>query len=228
MKYVPTEIGVLLAAFVLLAKSEAGLKHANITEILVHPDWEMFSKTKLDADVAILVLNNDVTLSTDVQIVCLPSDDDPLEDTSGFVVGWDLVQQTPKHSIINVFNSSECSNENLPLRSHYPTRTLCGGTGQILLSKKVAGGGFFTSSGTAWVQHGIAVSLTNITIGSTKQSIVSLVSVASFKNWIGDAVSQSGGVIGEAIKGKVNLECDFSHLYYTYVVSRLGDREQLS
>lgn len=224
--YGPSEIAVLLGAFVLLAKSEAGLKHANISEILVHPDWKMFSKTRPDADVAILVLENDVTLSNDIQIVCLPSDDDTIENAEGFVVGWDLVQQTPKHSIINVFNSSDCINEDLPLGSFLSPRTFCGGTGKISQSKRISGGGFFTSFGSAWVQHGIAVSITNATINnSTEQSVVSLMSVASFKNWIGNVVSQSEGVIGEAVKGKVNLECKFIRLYYGYVVNLMEGEE---
>ncbi|XP_037036930.1 uncharacterized protein LOC119074765 [Bradysia coprophila] len=220
--YLPTDIAVLLGAFVLLAKSDAGLKYVNITEILVHPDWEMFYKTRPDTDVAILVLDNDVALSSDIQLVCLPSDDDPTEITTGFLVGWDLLQQTARHSIINVFNSSDCINENLPLSPFVLPRTFCGGTGQVLPSKKVSGGGFFTSSGSAWVLHGIAMSITNATINSTEQSIVSLMYVAPFKNWIGNVVSQSGGVIGEAIKEKVNLECEFRHLYYGYACVAYG------
>lgn len=214
---------MLLGAGVPLAKAEGHEKHANITEITVHPDWERFSKTSLDADIAILVLDNSVTLTHDVQVVCLPSDGDVIDDAKGFIAGWDLEQRTPKHSIINVFNYSYCLDETHILSTTLPSHTFCGGAERASILKTVTGGGFFISSGSdpVWVQYGVAVSVTNGTGNLNDQKIVSLMNVALFKTWIVDTVRQSGGVVGEAITGRSNLECNFVHLYYSYVVSRV-------
>lgn len=192
-----------------------GVKHANITEIHVHPDWESISKTSLDADIAILVLNSAIVLTNDIQVACLPSDGDSIDNATGFIIGWDSVQLTPKRSTINVFNNSHCYAETHILSAHVPPHTFCGGAEEVSFLKEVSGGGFLINSGSVWVQHGVAASVTNVSGSLKDQTIVSLVNVALFKIWIIDTVRQSGGVIGEAIKGKINLECNFIHLYYS-------------
>lgn len=222
LKYAPAEIAVLLAAYTILAKSDGGFKHANVTDIRVHPNWEEFNKTILDADVAILILSKSVTLTNDIQVICLPSADHDfvINNTKGFVVGWELVQQTPKHSIINIINNSSCyTSDTLSLYSFLSPRTFCGDGGNFTLMKKVSGGGFYMRTGSAWVQHGIAVSVTNATGDLMGQEIVFFMNVTSFKSWIVDTVAQSGGVVGEALSGKINLDCEFNYLYYSYVVS---------
>lgn len=216
LKYGPSEIGVVLGAYVLLTKSKGGMKHVNITEIRVHPDWEELGTSRLDAGVAILILSEIVTLTNDIQVTCLPSDDDVVEDATGFLVGWDLVQQTPKHSVINVLNNSYCYTENLFPNYLLSPRTFCG-VGEVSVMKKISGGGFFTLTGSAWVQQGIAVSVTNATGDATNQTIVALMNVKSFKSWIAETVRHSGGVIGEAIRGKISMDCNFINLYYSYV-----------
>lgn len=196
------------------------MKHANVTEIRVYPEWEEFSKRSLDADAAILILSNSVTLTNDIQVVCLPSDDDSIDDVKGFIVGWDLVQQTPKHSIINFFNNSYCNTENIFSSSFLSRRTFCGvGDEKVSLIKKISGSGFFIRSTSAWVQHGIGVSVTNATGDLTGQEVVVLLNVTSFKHWIAQTVRRSGDVVGEAIKGTIDLDCEFIDLYYSYVVS---------
>lgn len=210
----PSEIGVVLGAYVILAKSKNGMRHVNVTEVRVHPDWEQPSTSKLDSDVAILILDEIITLTNDIQVICLPSDDVLDGDVAtGFLVGWDLVQQIPKHSVFHTLNDSYCYTENIFQNFLLSPRMFCAG-GEVSPMKKIAGGGFLMLSGSAWVQHGIALSLTN----ATDQTIVALVNVKSFKNWIVETVRRSGGMIGEAIKGKADLECQFIHLYYSYVM----------
>ncbi len=222
LKYSPNEIAVLLGAFILLAKSEGGVKQANITNILIHPDWEMIGTAPFDADVAILVLSESVRLTNDIQVACLPSDFDTIDNAKGFVVGWDyLVQQSPKHSLVNVYNYSQCYAGTHVLSSYLPSRTFCGGAEETSILKKTSGGGFFVATGSSWIQYGVAVLVTNVTDNATNETLVSFMNVALFKNWIIDAVRQSGGVIGEAIQGRISLECDFIHLYYSYVINRV-------
>lgn len=182
-------------------------KHMNVTELRVHPDWE----ARLDSDLAILILDGSVTLTNDIQIVCLPSDDDVIGNVKGFVVDRD----SPKHFVITTLNNSYCYTVNLFQRFFLSPRTFCGTVGNISPIKSVSGDGLFIHSGFAWVQHGVAVSVTNATGDLTGQTLVFFINVKSFKNWIVDTVRLTGDVVGEAIKAKINLECNFVYLYYS-------------
>lgn len=218
LKYNPAEISVLVGAYGPAAQSEPGVKQINVTDIQVHPDWEAFSQTRLDSDLAILVLNDSVTLTDDIQIVCLPSDDDVTVNVPGYVVDWDADEDKPKHFVINSFNNSYCYIVNHFESFFLSPRTFCGGgseDGDVAAIKTVSGGGFFVRSGSAWVQHGIAVSVKNATDYLTDQTLVFLINVKSFKNWIAHTLRQTDGVVGEAVKGKINLDCEFIWLYYS-------------
>lgn len=190
-------------------------KHINVTELRVHPDWEAFSNTRLDSDLAILILNDSVSLTNDIQTVCLPSDDDVIDNAEGYVVGWDSNEKTPRHFVITTLSNSYCYTVNLFQSFFLSPRTFCGEVEDVAPIKNVSSGGFFVLSGSAWVQHGVAVSVTNATGDLTGQTLVFLINVKSFKNWIADTVRQTEGVVGEAIKGKINLDCNFSYLYYS-------------
>jgi secreted trypsin-like serine protease len=67
----PEELEVLLGKQD-LSKDEAGSERRDVTNIFVHKDWK-FQEKKYDADVAILVLNEDVVFSQYIMPVCLPT-----------------------------------------------------------------------------------------------------------------------------------------------------------
>lgn len=201
----------------MLSKAEEVIKQANVSDFLFHPNW---NQTTLEANVAVLVLSNSIALTTDIQIVCLPADDDVINDAKGFLVGWDLMQQTPKHSNVTVMNNSHCNTENHILDLFLSHQTFCAGGDKNLLTKKVSGGGFFTTYGSAWVQHGIAMEVVRGTfsdLATSNETIAFLTRVYPYNSWIVDAVRQTGGEIGEATKGKIILDCDFIRLYVSYV-----------
>ncbi|KAJ6636229.1 Chymotrypsin-C [Pseudolycoriella hygida] len=211
LQYAPSEISVRLEAYVL----PVGGRNVNVSEIYIHPYWEEFNVARLDSDIAILLLTDSLTLNQNVQVVCLPSDDDIVQDTIGYVVGWGSENQLPSHSIVNVLENSFCYSLN-----QTNMRTICGEVETMDSSiREVAGGGLFVSDfASTWVQHGIAVLFTNVTIKEEKydEPVMFFVNVKSFKIWIEYIVNQTGGALGEAIKRKHNLNCSYMFLYYSY------------
>jgi hypothetical protein len=61
-----------------------------VSEIIVHPDWDILSKS-YEADIAIAILNEPVIMSTSVTNICLNSPSKLAEDFIGqyaIVCGW--------------------------------------------------------------------------------------------------------------------------------------------
>lgn len=94
-------------------------------------------------------------------------------------------------------------------------RTFCGSTGSNSRISNVSGGGFFVPSGSAWIQYGIAVTVANATGDFEGDTLVFFMNVKTFKDWIVETVRQTDGVTGEAIKGKIILDCQFTYLFYS-------------
>lgn len=65
-----SDVIVLVGRHNLSMRAERGSTTREISEIILHPDWDAFS-TKFDADVAILVMEAAVKFSELVQPVCL-------------------------------------------------------------------------------------------------------------------------------------------------------------
>lgn len=204
---------MLLGAYGLTTNSSSATKHINVSEIHVHPDWKEFSEARYDADIAIILLNDSVIFTNFIQPVCMPRDDDVTDAARGFIVGWDVEEQTPKQSVITTFNNLFCYTTNSQVILPLSTRMFCGIGEAGTPIRYVSGGGFFVLSGSAWVQYGIAVKLTSVTGRSEENSFIVLTNVNSFKSWITYTVKQSGDAVGEAIKMKINVTCEYVHIY---------------
>lgn len=81
----PDDISILLGRFDLQKRTEKHGSTQLVTEIHLHPDWNILNK-KYDADIAILVTKTPVQFSTYIQPACLPVDPAIENISQGFVV----------------------------------------------------------------------------------------------------------------------------------------------
>lgn len=216
MKHAPDDLYVQVGVYSLTTD---GVKHINVSEIYIHSDWEIISEIRYDADIAIILLKDNATIKNYIRPVCMPpDDDDDVDGAIGFVVGWGVTEEIPQQSIITALNNTYCYTTNSYVNYPLSIRTFCGQSTFGSPIKKISGGGFFVLSGSVWVQYGISIEVASETGDLDADRFVVLTNIRSFKKWIVDTVTLSGGVVGEAIQLQNKLHCEFAYLYYSYVI----------
>ena len=111
---------------------ESGVYNVSPESIILHPDWNPYSNT-YDADIAVLIVQNDVPLTTFIQPICIGSSD--LGFKKGFITGWGKSEDEtkrhenkPKELEIPIWTNEHCfleSNEFVKIASK---RTFCAGS----------------------------------------------------------------------------------------------------
>lgn len=168
----------------------------NVSEIYVHPEWDTYEEQNeaYDADIAIIVLSDNVTFTNSIQPICLPSDDDSIDSTSinitGKIVGWgawnsSTYEDIPRQATIKTLNDSYCYRKEHVMVQLASARTFCSEYGDGSPAKGDSGSGFFVLSNSGWVQYGIiSASSANRTGHVDKNSISLHTNVKSYKNWM--------------------------------------------
>lgn len=119
MKLSSEAVEVRLGAYNLTAENEIGVERRNVSDIFVHPNWTA-DGDKYEADIAILVFSEDVTLSNYIQPIYVPANDVLIKgaiiDLKGTVVGWGLAdseihEKFPRKTIAKALNNSLCYRE---------------------------------------------------------------------------------------------------------------------
>lgn len=192
-KLYPDDIVVRLGAYNLTKKSEEGAVDMKVSEIHVHPDWRVYDEA-FDADIAILVLNETISLTNYIQPVYLPADELIIDsytiNVTGTIVGWGLAEnraheEVPRQALIQTFNDSYCYRSDYGTVTLSSARTFCGGNGEGTPNIGDSGSGLFVYNGTNWVQYGIISASSTNGIGQIVRSSNSVyVNVKSFKHWI--------------------------------------------
>lgn len=184
---------------------------------------------RYDADVAVLVLSENVTFTTHIKPVFLPPHNVILKasniDVRGTIVGWGfgenatIHEEIPRQADIATYNHSYCflTYDNIaPLSS---TRTFCTGSEEGSPNEGDSGGGFFVCYYDVWTQYGIISSTVRDSKGILARTSVGVyTNVRSFQDWIREKVEKTGGLLGRAMK-RMNMECRF---YYFRTIA--GDR----
>lgn len=104
----------------------------NITELLIHPDWDLFVTTS-DADVALLKTEYFITFTDYIQPICLPTATSSLFNLNGFAVGYKRSQnesvdnKRPQQIEIKSLNQEHCLQKNPVLVAFSSARTFCAG-----------------------------------------------------------------------------------------------------
>lgn len=214
----PGDIEVLLGAYNLSACDDDVVRR-NVAVIKIHPDWNV-NADKFDADVAILVLSENVTFTTHIGPISLPAvgvvvDPSTTIDINGTIVGWGATENSshgsdiPRHAAIRTYNNSYCfltDNEALRISSK---NSFCAGSNEGSPNRGDSGGGFFVKIDDTWVQYGIVSSIIANEKGRVVRRMVSIyTNVNSFKNWIEETIEESGGVLGDPILD-IDLRCAY-------------------
>ncbi|KAJ6635546.1 Platelet glycoprotein V [Pseudolycoriella hygida] len=220
------DVEVRLGAHNLTTVEEFGAVKRNVTEIIVHPDWKTYGDS-FDADLAILVLSENVSFSNFIQPICLPVDDvvvdGALIDVRGTVVGWGLTENNthyndvPKKAEAMAISNTLCYRTEPEIITSSSLRSFCAKGVDGTPNKGDSGGGFFVVSQGTWIQYGIVSAVRTSETGYADLNSLSIyVNIKSFKSWIVEIVAEVGAELGESTT-RVTLDCNYNLLKYDFV-----------
>ncbi|KAG4071377.1 hypothetical protein HA402_004081 [Bradysia odoriphaga] len=213
----PDEIIVRLGAYNLTDRNEKDAVDRIVAQIYVHPDWK-YNDEKYDADITILVLNENLTFSDHIRPVCMPPENFLIDGLLGTVVGWGKTENgtaegIPKKIEVDALNDTYCYEMDEGIASYASERSFCGvGTGSP--NSGDSGGGFFAVAGSGWVQFG-TVSFIRPKGSINNLNVALYMKLTSLRDWIAERVEESGGTIGLATV-KTDLNCFFASTVQAY------------
>jgi len=193
MVFLARDITVLLGVHDLSKRYEAGRNHYGVQNINIHPDWNPNTET-YDADIAVMVLETEVTFSRHIQPICLIDSNSSLATrTEGVVVGYGkdedpqkLHLNIPKSIKLPIHQNEDCFLKNYELARFSSNRTFCGGNGNGTgICQGDSGSGLVVTDGTAYYLRGIvSASLNNMTYGCDVDTYSIFTNVLKFTDWI--------------------------------------------
>lgn len=127
----PADIMVYLGRHSLSSNSEPDSVIRNVEGISVHPNWATENE-KYDADLAILLLEDEMAFSNFIQPVCLTDESTIAEYEDGYVVGWGQSptahhDDVPSQILIHSISDSNCLQDDWHLGKIYSNRSFCAG-----------------------------------------------------------------------------------------------------
>lgn len=194
----PVDILALVGKVNLDIDNEFGSKNSLVDDIILHDDWD-YNEEKFDADIAVLVLFEQVEYNSQIQPICLPhksSNNDEYPTGEGVVVGWGKSEKTSDRydPILNQLNQPAVSASYC-----YPTfpnlaraashRMFCGGHENRGKSACLgdSGSGFYfeNKSLSRWIIKGITSgALIGEDMGCNINAFSLYTNVARFVEWI--------------------------------------------
>ncbi|KAL7013281.1 hypothetical protein ACKWTF_015317 [Chironomus riparius] len=160
----PRDMLVLLGVYDLNNPYEVGRGVFPVQNINMHPHWNPQIKS-FDADIAVLVLENQVTFGYYIQPICLPTLNIKVI-TRGYVVGYGKSEDTskvheniPKIIETPIHENADCFLKNYFLATLSSRRTFCGGTGTgIGVCNGDSGSGLVVTDGSAYYLRAVVSS----------------------------------------------------------------------
>ncbi|XP_070493066.1 uncharacterized protein [Chironomus tepperi] len=155
---------VLLGVYNLNNHYEPGRGIFSVQSINMHPDWNPHAES-FDADITVLVLENEVIFGTNIQPICLPNSNITAVEI-GFVVGYGkseddtkVHENIPKIIEVPIHKNEDCFLNNYLLAKLSSRRTFCGGTGTgIGVCNGDSGSGLIVTDGSAYYFRGVVSS----------------------------------------------------------------------
>lgn len=92
----PYLLKVIVGKYNLSDENETGSKSHLVQEIVMNPEWK-YDQDTFDADIAILILEDELTFNSFVRPVCLPSKSSIVVTGTGSVVGWGATSSSERH-----------------------------------------------------------------------------------------------------------------------------------
>lgn len=127
----PTEIVVKLGKYDLSLENERGSVSKYPNDIIVHPDWKPYGH-RYDADIAIIILDGKVEITSTISPVCLWSNSEPKTE-KGIVVGWGksesgaAYENTPKELEVFIRSNEDCFLKDMKFAAISSPNTFCAG-----------------------------------------------------------------------------------------------------
>ena len=185
---------VLLGAYDLKNSYEAGRSSTSVQSINMHPDWNPNSES-FDADIAVLVLENQVLFSSTIQPICgiRNQNSNIARIKKGFVVGYGRSEDKSKvhENIPKIIETPIHTNENCFLENHSliklsSSRTFCGGTGNGTgVCNGDSGSGLIVTDGNTFYLRGIvSSSLVGGPYGCNVDTYSVFTDVTKYVDWI--------------------------------------------
>lgn len=159
----PTDFLVLLGLYDLKNNREPGRTPFFVQSINIHPDWHTFVES-YDADIAVLVLVEQVVFTKFIQPMCLiPSQSLVASINIGVVIGYGksedetkINENIPKILSMPIHKNEDCFLKNFLLARFSSRRTFCGGTGSgVGVCNGDSGGGLFVLYNGVYYLRGI-------------------------------------------------------------------------
>jgi hypothetical protein len=98
-----SEVYALLGRYDLRNDAETGFIKSDIAEMFIHPDWnDSRDSLSYDADIAVLLLKQEITFNNFIQPICLPQSNTNVYNVRGVVAGYGRTESLslpnkPKH-----------------------------------------------------------------------------------------------------------------------------------
>ena len=185
----PNKLRVLLGFYNLDIPFETGRVNLSVQSIHINPDWSSLTRS-YDADVAVLILDQDVTFNMYIQPICMTSTDPRM--TEGIVVGngksgeKEIYENIPKNLKMPIQTDEICMNKDSFFKILSSGRTFCAGSadGNGVCSGD-SGSGFVVKIGIAYYLLGIvSVSLGDPMLGCDVNSYAVFTDASKFVDWI--------------------------------------------
>ena len=199
--------------------SEPGSKSSWVSEIIIHPDWKPQDE-KFDADLAVVVLGEEIQFTEFIQSVSLPQQSEDDVNGSGTIVGWgqssnapesyESFEETPMELEMPVLRASHCYPRFPDLARIASARMFCAGydteTKGACLGD--SGGGFYalhsTQSSRFLVKGIVSSSLLDNYRNCDVNKFSLYTNVARFVNWIGRKMKETKEISWTEVK----LDCE--------------------
>jgi len=187
------DITVLLGVHDLSKRYEIGRFPYAVQRIHIHRNWNPHTERR-DADIAVMVLETEVTFSNYIQPICLIDSSSAVARlTEGVVVGYGKDEDpnkdhtnVPKSINMPIHQNEDCFLKNSIFAQISSKRTFCGGSGNGTgVCKGDSGSGFVVNDGTAYYLRGIvSSSLYNLTNACDVDTYSVFTNVLPFTDWI--------------------------------------------
>lgn len=193
--YQASEVVLFLGRFNILNWMEAGVKAAQVEQIIIHSDY-MVKDTSYDADIAVAIMRERVEFTEFIRPICLWEGSDSLnsvEGQMGTVIGWgrdgtgNIVTPEPKKINIPVVSEAECLRSSDTYRYITSQRTFCaGGRDGRGPCNGDSGGGMTFKVNNKWMLRGIVSAALADPIVNTCNlgEYIVFTDAAKFVNWI--------------------------------------------
>lgn len=181
---------MLLGAFDLNDLFQSGQLSSSPAEVIIHPDWNPSSR-RYDADIACLMLDEDVPFTKYIRPICLPTSN--MVAREGWIAGWGSSEDKtkeheniPRQVKVPVHSNENCFLESQQFTQIASKRTICAGAKDKRgPCKGDSGNGLYMKFDNVFYLSGlVSASLTSIEGDCDVTNYALYTNIPKFLDWI--------------------------------------------